>query len=178
VAPRGLEEDSFMSTINGCGTMFYGWRHSTPQSTATKWFTLLYLPIIPLSRYALKPTTDFTREKFVKSAGQAAAALVGYGSRTDNYLVHGNTPLNWAEVLLTYARAYLLLPVLMLWPFMLVYLMRQLTGTHPEWEEAPWFTPALVGFVGLALINAVVVPMWAIQSARGYKGGPFRRRKD
>lgn len=49
-------------------------------------------------------------------------------------------------------------------------------GVHPEWEEKASFMPAILVFVCVALINAIVVPMWAIQRALGYRGKFFRRR--
>ena len=85
-------------------------------------------------------------------------------------------PLNLPEVLLTYLKAYAALPLLMAWPWLLAVLARQMFGVHPEWEETAWFMPAILVFVGVALINAIVVPMWAIQRARGYGGGFFKKR--
>ena len=156
---------------------FYGWRGlDTKSPAATKWFVLFYLPVIPLARYRLTPTTDFEREKFAKSAGEIAAALVGYGSRTDAYIVHGKERLEPIEVLTTYLKAYVALPFLIVLPFIVLYLFRSVFGVHPEWEHEPWFTPAMMAFTLVAIVNAVAVPMWAIQSARGYRGGFFRRK--
>ena len=166
-----------MSTVNGCGTLFYGWRGlSTNKPAATKWLVLFYLPLFPLARYRLTPTTDFAREKFAKSAAEIAAALVGYGSRTDAYTIHAKEPIAFLEVLSTYVKAYVALPFLIVWPLLALYLLRLLFGVHPEWENQAWFTPALTVFALITVVNAVVVPMWAIQSARGYSGGFFRRK--
>jgi len=152
--------------------MFYGWRGAAErESTATKWLTLLYVPIFPLARYRLTPATRFEREKFANSPKEVAAALVGYGSRTDTYRISAKLSLNLAEVLATYAKAYIALPILIAWPWLLLYSVRLLFGTHPEWEDKAWFIPAVVAFAAASLVNAVVVPMWAIQSARGYRGG-------
>ncbi len=43
-----------MFTLNGTGTTIYGKRDVSPEDGSyivTKWFTLLYLPIIPLGSY-------------------------------------------------------------------------------------------------------------------------------
>ena len=166
-----------MGTINGCGTMFYGWRGTTEKdTTATKWLTLLYLPVLPLARFRLMPTTAFEREKFANSPKEVAAALVGYGSRTDTYKVSAKLTVSFAEVLTTYAKAYIALPILITWPWLIFLLLRSVFGVHPEWEERAWFMPAVLTFVAISLINAVVVPMWAIQSARGYRGSLLGRK--
>jgi hypothetical protein len=165
-----------MGTINGCGTMFYGWRHNKEDSTATKWFTLFYIPIIPLGRSRLRALTDFEKEKFFSSPGALAAAIVGYGSRTDLYQIKERLPLDGLSVLLTYLKAYLLLPLLVAWPILLMVAIRGVFGVHPEWENAEWFKPALIAFVGVTLFNAIAVPMWSIQRARGYRGGLFTKK--
>lgn len=166
-----------MSTVNGWGTMFYGWRHAPDApSTATRWFTAFYLPVLPLSRHRLTATTDFDREHLAASPSDVALAMVGNASRTDTFAMDAKLPLNLPEVLMTYLKAYVALPLLMAWPWLLAVLARQMFGVHPEWEEKAWFMPAIIVFVGVALINAIVVPMWAIQRARGHRGGLFRKR--
>lgn len=165
-----------MSTINGCGTMFYGWNHDSEDSTATKWFTLFYIPVIPLGRSRLKALTDFEKEKFISSPGALAAAVIGYGSRSDLYQINESLPIVWSSVVVTYLKAYLLLPFLVVWPILLLMAFRQVFGIHPEWSNSSWFTPVLIGFVGIALFNAITVPMWAIQRARGYRGGLFQKK--
>jgi len=166
-----------MSTVNGWGTMFYGWRHAQGMaSTATRWFTAFYLPVVPLSRYSLTATTDFDRERLTASPSEVVLAMVGYASRTETFAMDAKLPLNPSEILVTYLKAYVTLPLLMAWPWLLAALGRQMFGVHPEWEDTAWFMPAIIVFVGVALINAIVVPMWAIQRARGYRGGIFRKR--
>jgi len=158
--------------------MFYGWRRAkTCDSTATKWLTLFYVPIFPLARYHLALATPVEGEKFADSPQEVAAALVGYGSRTDMYRVRAKLPLSVSEMFSTYSKAFIAVPLLIAWPWLILYLMRHLTGTHPAWESQAWFTPAVVAFAGFALVNAVVVPMWAIQAARGLRSGIFRRGK-
>lgn len=110
-----------MSTVNGCGTMFYGWRgRATPASTATKWITLFFLPIAPLGRYRLTPITDFDREMLTASAKEVAAALVGHGARTDISLISARLPIRFPEVLSTYFTAFVAVPFLMVWPWLLL----------------------------------------------------------
>ncbi|NWJ42583.1 MAG: hypothetical protein HXX12_16595 [Geothrix sp.] len=167
-----------MSTVNGCGTMFYGWRgRATPASTATKWITLFFLPIAPLGRYRLTPITDFDREMLTASAKEVAAALVGHGARTDISLISARLPIRFPEVLSTYFTAFVAVPFLMVWPWLLLYLGKRLFGIPPEWEERAWFMPAVVVYACVSLLNAVAVPAWAIQLARGIRPGLFRSRK-
>ena len=167
-----------MGTINGCGTMFYGWDHENEYSTANKWVTLFYFPVIPFARFRLKPLTDFEKEKFFSSPGDFAAAIVGYGSRTDLFQVKETLPLDGRSILITYVRAYLLLPLLMAWPVLLVIAVRNILAVHPEWENTVWFSPVLITFVGIIIFNSIAVPMWAIQRARGYRGGLFKKVND
>lgn len=115
-----------MSTVNGWGTMFYGWRH-TPgaPSTTTRWFTAFYLPVLPLSRHRLTATTDFDGERFAASPSDVALAMVGHASRTDTFAMDAKLPLQMSEVVVTYLKAYVAMPLLMAWPWLLAALFRR-----------------------------------------------------
>src|SRR5262245_57841833 len=44
-----------MSTFHGCGISYYGWRHADDgTAVATKWITVLWLPVFPLHRERIR----------------------------------------------------------------------------------------------------------------------------
>lgn len=45
-------------TMRGCGTKFYGKRDNGPDGSyvTTEWITLVYLPLIPLRSFRVRPT--------------------------------------------------------------------------------------------------------------------------
>jgi hypothetical protein len=76
-----------MFTLNGIGTTIYGKRDVNPADgsyIATKWFTLIYFPIIPLGSY-----------RVIKAKQNFFAGFPKYQM--------AKTPLNVKQVALTYA---------------------------------------------------------------------------
>ena len=168
-----------MSTHNGIGTMFYGWKHAANgESTATQWATIFYVPVLALGRYRLRVLTDFEREKFVSSGAEALAALGGNIVRTDNLEILERLPFDVKEMASTYLKTYLVLPLLMSWPFFVLKpLIGHLLRAFPEWRDSPAYPVISTAIAVALLVNAVSVPMWAIQRARGYKGGFFGKSR-
>lgn len=87
--------------INGIGFTFLGVSAQDEQNraTATKWFTFLYLPVLPLQRLYVQ---------FLPHEG------TGF-----SYQVLGQTPLNWKEIALTYFWGSLVMPVSLIGPLFL-----------------------------------------------------------
>jgi len=77
---------SFYS-INGCGTMLLDYR-ALPDGAyvATRWITIFFLPLLPLSAYLIQP------------AGQDRS----YGQETSRFSIIGRAPLSPLRVLRTY----------------------------------------------------------------------------
>jgi hypothetical protein len=95
-----FKEDARMSTTMGFGTRYLGFSFRRPDGThdATKWFTLLYMPVIPLRR-----------DKLV--IGKTRAEAFGGGIvRTTEYRIVCQTRLRAMEILATYLTWWVLVP--------------------------------------------------------------------
>lgn len=75
------------NSFNGCGTMLLDYR-ALPDGTyvATRWVTVLFLPLVPLSAWVIEPT------------GQE----VSYGRETSRFSIIASTPVSPARALRTY----------------------------------------------------------------------------
>lgn len=167
-----------MATLNGFGTMFYGWKHQPGEySTATKWLAAFYIPLIPIGRYRLAVLTDFARE-----TTKIRATPVGLiASQEDRFDVAGKTSLSWTEVLRTYLNAFIGLPALMFGPVAVLWLLSSMPWFphyHSDAETPVWFTALLMGTIACALGNTLYWPIWAIRQSRGMQAGqsPGARR--
>jgi len=166
-----------MSTVSGFGTRFYGWQHFPDgTSTATRWVAFFYLPVIPLERMKLRVLTDFASEKFLPKAPSAAAKAQvfplfkqGMVSREDRYEVLEQLPFSDSEILATYFRTFILMPLAMLWPIILVVTFFSAAKSR-GWADEMW--AIWVGFLLFcgALGNLLAVAIWAIRRTRGTGG--------
>ena len=159
-----------MGTINGFGTGFRGWRHHPDgSSTATSWILAGFIPVLPLRRYRLRMLTDFGKESF-GTPDQVAGALVGSLSWSDPVAIEGRLPLSWSEIGMTYLRAYVLVPLLCLWPFgvfaLAMAILRSMQGDELARLPEAW----IKGFIVLTCVNAVLVLLVAARRMRGYPG--------
>jgi hypothetical protein len=104
------------STIQGMGTLHYGWRHfEDGTATATCWITFLWLPIIPLRKSRLRVLTDFRRDLRGDAPGQIA--LRGGGViQEDRFELIEKLPLSARDIALTLVKAYVVLPLLLVCP--------------------------------------------------------------
>ena len=154
-----------MASINGIGTGYLGWRHGEDAvSTATLWFTLVYLPVIPLRRHRLRNLTDFDAER-IRTLPQAVGALATIGSGFTSWAEHvevlERTALDAREIAETYARCYLLVPLLCLWPFVLGrFALAQLADPR----VIP--PPVIIGAITLCMTNLIVVLLVAVRRMR------------
>jgi hypothetical protein len=84
-----------MSTVQGVGTRFYGWKHhSDGTAHATQWFTLFYLPVVPLRRYGLRVLTDFAqKEPFMVVPSSGFFAGYPIGLQVDRFQLIERNPL-------------------------------------------------------------------------------------
>jgi len=156
-----------MSTLNGFGTLFYGWKHFPEQaSTATKWLAAFYIPVVPLGRYQLRVHTSFGNDRT-----QVRATPIGLVASQHKYFeILGKTPLSWHEVLLTYASAFIGLPLLMFAPILAIWLLHYLgwTAHYKTQEEMPmWLTIVFAIMTAAQLVCVLYWPIWAIRKSRG-----------
>lgn len=127
---------------------------------------MFYVPIIPLGRYLIQVDTDFEHER-TRVRGTPLGVMA---SQTNLFRIKGKTRLRWGEVLATYAKTFVGLPLLMFGPPVLVFLgMRLLTAHHTAASMLPvWFDDGLAMTVSVGtLINILFWPIWAIRKSRG-----------
>jgi hypothetical protein len=160
-----------MSTLNGFGTMFYGWRHAEgTASTATKWLSVFYIPVVPLGRYELKVKTDFANE-----GTRLEATPVGLmASQSNHFEILRKTNFRWSEVLQTYANTFVGLPLLMCAPLLLLWLLSHLISFphYKSTQDTPLLlNVVLMAVVALQLVSLLCWPIWAIRKLRGMQAG-------
>ena len=135
-----------MSTINGIGTTSLGisTQNERNEATATRWFTFFYLPIAPLRRY----TVCFLPHK-------------GSGF---SFQILSEGSLNWREVVLTYVSGWLLMPLLLFWPFPLMV---------PEvWQSLNLPQILSIPFMVFAFLW-VIIALWKLADWHEYRARPF-----
>jgi len=112
-----------VSCFNGIGTRLLGWKHHPDgTATATTWFTILYAPIFPGSRYRLvSPSVD---EEPKISAGQIAQAFLPIKRLYTEYEFIEAMPLSGQEVLRTYLFAYIWLPIILFMPLAAIFYLQ------------------------------------------------------
>lgn len=156
-----------VSTLNGFGTLYYGWRHAQDgTATATKWFAISWVPVIPLYREHLRVLTDFKKDhKNVKA--ELGGLVVG---TVDKYQILKRLPLSAQEVAVTLAKTYIGLPALLLGPaILLVLAMKALQATGGDVK--PGSTAFVIYGAGifLAFANFLWQAVRAIRKARGWQ---------
>ncbi len=155
-----------MRSINGFGTVYYGWRHAADgTATATRWVALSWLPVWPLGRDHLRVLTDFRQPPpLTRSWGGLAVGQV------TEYFLLARTPLVASEVLRTLAAAYLGLPLLVVGPLALLVILGKVLP-HLGIPVRPG-TPALTGLtlgVGLTILHALYQVLRVIRRAKGWQ---------
>lgn len=156
-----------MSNVSGFGTLYYGWKHSADGTgTATKWITILWLPVIPLFREKLRVLTNFKEDS--KNIRAELGGLVL--SQQDKYERIGRLPLSINEILVTYLKAYIGLPIILIGPLVLLFAFLGLLH-HFGVSIEPNSTPFYIFMVGyfIAFINFLWQCVRAIRRARGWQ---------
>ncbi len=118
--------------LGGIGTALLGVRPSAAEgeSTATEWFTFIYLPVIPLARYRLH---------FLPHKGSGFS-----------YKIVEREPLRGREVLITYLNGWILTPIVLFSPS--AFAVREVWTALGMPES--WYIPFMV-FAILWLIVAL-----------------------
>ena len=147
-----------MSTINGTGTKYYSWQPlRAPERTgyATKWFTLLYVPVLPLRRQKLKVLTDRANEGFFDGA-------------VDHYQILQETPIVWGEVFATWWAFWRgLLTVIV--PFLVFFAVSQYQNARRAQGRPhdPVLGTVAAACLFFSLGAAIVIPLRALRRSRG-----------
>ena len=99
-----------MSTFNGIGTMWQGISkpNASGMRTGTRWFTVFYLPVVPLSRHRFR-------------YGGSAQSRWSFLGRTTPYTVYSKESLDVGEILTTYLLSWVICPLILVVP--LVFLL-------------------------------------------------------
>lgn len=154
-----------MSSINGFGPLYYGWRHAADgTATATQWACAFWVPLLPLRRQRLRIASNLAQPTLRSHLGGLVV------SQTDTYELLDTTPLQLPEIAATLTRTYLGLPALLIGPVLLagvaLLAARQLgLDTTPG---SPAFTVYVgLGFVGI--LNFLYQAVRAIRRARGWQ---------
>lgn len=109
-----------VGTFNGVGVRLLGWKHSADgTATATTWFTVLFMPVFPLARYALVSPRAEDFEPAI-SVGQALQGLGQSMSLSTSYRFTHRLRLSGEEVLGTYLYAYAWVPLKLFVPLALI----------------------------------------------------------
>jgi hypothetical protein len=152
-------------TFNGIGTRLIGWNHrGDGTATATVWFTVFFLPVFPRSRFKLLSPRP---EDFgpLTSAFQTAAMIFLPVWRTSGtYSFVERLALDGREVFLTYLRAYVLIPLALLAPMLLLRASMKLFHYPSAPGEAP---ESLVWMSMLWMVYVVLVMSWVLRRSRG-----------
>ena len=157
-----------MSSKDGFGTSYYGWRHlADGTATATKWVTVSWLPVIPLHRQRLRVLTNFANPELKLRAGRLTVAKF---DQVDRYQFLEKLPLSAKEIGTTLCKTYLGLPAIFLLPMLglvAIFLALQRFGVEVR-PETPAFQLFVVGFL-LNLLHFLWQVVRAIRRARGWQ---------
>ena len=128
------------ASINGFGTRFYGAssRRSDGSFITTKWFVIIFMPVIPLS--SCRVIREVKGDKFL---------IFGYSSA---YSILEKLPIQWTQVLKTYAFATMFI----------VWMVGAALGFARIMDE--WHPSALVQWA--YLLGVFPIPFYALAIVR------------
>ncbi len=143
-----------MSTINGFGTMHYGWKRLPDGATsATRWVVVCFFPIIPLRHERVIIHSAYAGGGFhipfvMSSAFQTSIEVVAY------------LPFDWLGILATYFKGYVVVPAILLLP-----ILAMVKGV--EWWLVP-FPPYVYAIEALAsIVYCALVVAYILDGAAG-----------
>ena len=141
-----------LRSCNGIGFDLRGHTAKDPDGLqfATRWFTILGFPLIPLGRYLIEE-----RETFIADLGVSF-------STTDRFAVHGASSLRPLEVLGTYVWSWLVAPAVVVVPFIQAI---ELFDANDNDASTWWLLVMLAGVITWPVV-AVVLLVLAVQWRR------------
>ncbi len=103
-----------MSSFYGIGTNYLGWKVGEDGvPTATEWFVVFYLPIVPIGRKRL----------YVVSLEDSVGGIPGINGTftlSGKYRILEDLPIKFSEVLWTYFFGYVLVPLILMVPLLVI----------------------------------------------------------
>ena len=153
--------------------MYYGWRHLRDGTAiATKWFVVLWLPVLPLKRQHLRVLTDFKKkEPFVRTAERGFFA--GVPEQVTQFELLSVDRVKVSEVVSTYSWTYIIGAFLVAWPALLFWGFTRVLDAHPSWREADATMYVGLLLALLLIVNPITVALIALRRARGFQGALF-----
>jgi len=148
-------------TINGIGTMYYGWKaHPDGSATATWWIVVVFLPLIPLRRERLRIYSPGADNIALPATGQTAWQIVE------------RLPLDWTSILLTYFKGFIIVPAILIGPIVLAVL-----GVKFGFQKLQMKVPEYVIGIGAfaAIVYCAVVIAYILDVAKGPRDGQLGR---
>jgi hypothetical protein len=151
-----------VSTFNGFGTIYYGWRHAPDgTSTATKWLVALLFPLLPLGRRRLRRLSRYDRALVPENVERFTSTMIVPGPLFLGVRKHGRVEilerlsLQPFEVLGTWLAGCVAFPATIVLPIALSYEVGQ--RLLEEQRKNPFSREArmldvLDGVLGLAAI--------------------------
>ena len=141
-----------MSTINGMGTINYGWKvRFDGDVEVTRWCVFAFFPIIPLSRHRAR----------VHDAGESKGffSLSSSKAKEPDLEIVESLPIEPKEVAVTYFKGWVVTPILLLLPPLLfIGISKVFNGPGQPGKGPIVIDPAIGGF-GLIFYWAVVVSL-------------------
>ena len=146
---------SRLYSFNGIGFGLLGAtrKDATGRCFVTRWFTLLYLPVIPLGRYYV-------------SQGHTDHDYFGAGSTTTtDYRFLGQSSLRFSEILRTYLFFWLYAPAVVLLPViaLLSHANEFVRALEPG---AGWPVLVLIGLFITLLVGSLALVIWLLEVYR------------
>jgi hypothetical protein len=148
-----------MSTWKGCGTTYYGWTHEeNGTATATNWVVALMFPIVPLQRVRLRILSPDDDRFF-------SLRLI------DHYEVLEVLDRDYRSILLTFVRAYVLFPLALILPWVLLFVVRIVARSlgYNDGELRSMMNSIMPVFGGLNVVYLIGLGLFVVRRSRGRK---------
>ena len=148
-----------MGTFNGIGTFRYGKDDARDDGSyvATEFAVFLMLPVFPIVTERLRLIAIEDR---VSLTG-------GRGVGTTRYEIVERLPLRWSQIGRTYARCWLLVPLVLLWPLLLLILSGFLANVIAGKDAASRFMSTVAPVVAVvAAVYIIAMATYLLYRAR------------
>jgi hypothetical protein len=163
VWPLLANDNVTLRSYNGIG---FGFKSPTRTDAngrcfVTRWFMVLYLPVIPLGRYYVTQGSTSTRHTGARSRS------------TTQYTIHGRSRLHVSEILRTYAFQWLLAPAFVVGP--IVLLLAYANEINFGLVIGGFFVWLVGSIIALAVLSTVYRRRWAPLCEARMQSVPSRR---
>lgn len=166
VWPLARGERVPLRSYNGIGFGFKGFTRTDADGRcfATLWFTVLGLPLIPLSRY------------YVAEQGTSFYSIGTYSRTTTRYVIYGRSRLHAEEILRTYVFQWVLGPAFVLVPIILwLSHADEISGETTD-STSGWRISLLIGVFVIWLIGSIIALSFLTTTYR-HRWAPLRKAR-